>query len=326
MVELHKIGLDNTPFISVIIPAYNEAEYIPYCLESLNNLNYPKEYNEIIVVDNGSTDVTVRIAKKYTPKVYICPNITISALRNYGAKKAAGDIYAFIDADCIADKDWLQNAIASIKKDSCVTGSKCRIPDNATWIEKAWFSQGPKGRREVAYINSGNMIVPTAIFKRVGGFNELLKTGEDYEFCLRARDETKIISDDAIVVTHLANPKTLGQFLKREIWHGLGAFGSLKTRLIDKPLIGTFIFFWLTLLQIYGLAYSLIIVKSGTLFFYSSMGIVLLLAMTVIYRTKFAPIKFSQKIQLFLLYYLFYLGRSISLLYLIRGRTFRRIK
>lgn len=309
------------PFVSIIIPTYNEAKFIELCLKSLMALNYPHDRLGIIVVDNASTDETVSICKEFTSKIYIAPNLTVAALRNYGASQAAGEIYAFIDADCVADKDWLLNAITLVGEENCITGSKYLVPDDGTWIEKAWFSQRPKGRKEVPYINSGNLIVPASIFIKIGGFQESLKTGEDYEFCLRASKETKIISDENIMVTHLGNPKTIKQFLKREIWHGIGALGSLNINFFDKPLIGTVAFFILTIFQLIGIFSG----DHRLLFMYSTLLIVLLLAITVSWRRKFiaSPI---QGLQLFILYYVYYFGRTISFLYIITGKTFYRKK
>jgi len=91
--------------ISVIIPAKNEENNIGNCLTALTQLDASSI--EIIVIDNGSDDRTVDIAKLYTDKVFIEPNLSISELRNFGAHIAHHDILAFIDADCIADKDWV---------------------------------------------------------------------------------------------------------------------------------------------------------------------------------------------------------------------------
>lgn len=312
----------NYPFISIIIPTYNEEKYISYCLKSLVSLNYPKDRYEIIVVDNGSTDNTVSLCKRYTDKVFIFLGGNISTLRNFGANHARGEILAFIDADCIADKNWLGNAVNSFKKDHCITGSDVSIPDNALWIERAWFSQGNSGRQKASHINSANLIVPSDIFKNIGGFNETLSTGEDYEFSMRAKKVVEVISDDSIKVTHLGNPKTLKQFLKREIWHGLGAFGSFRIKWFDKPLIGTILFLLISIFQIIGVL-NIIFNGKSSLFVYSLIVLFILLNTTIFYRIKN---KFNLKhwLQLLVLYYFYYLGRSISFLYIIMGRKPQR--
>ncbi|HRD66719.1 MAG TPA: glycosyltransferase [Candidatus Competibacter sp.] len=309
------------PFVSIIIPSYNESKYIRLCLESLRNLNYPEDKLEIIIIDNGSTDDTVVICSEYTSKIYIALNLTVAGLRNFGADKAIGKIYAFIDADCIADVDWLKNAIKVLKQeDNCVTGSKCNVPPDAGWVEKVWFSQKTKGRAEVVYINSGNLIIPKEIFNKIGGFNESLKTGEDYDLCLRAKKITKIISDNSVNVVHLGNPKTLGSFLKREIWHGLGSFSSLKNKWIDLPLFGTIIFLILFILQFFGLM-IMFFSYTANIFLFSIIGLILLLVTTSIYRVKYV-IKLKEFLQLTVLYYVYYLGRSIAFFYIFTRRDY----
>ena len=317
------MGKNNLPYVSIIVPIYNEAQYISLCLESLINLNYPQTRYEIIVVDNGSTDETMQIveryATRYNVKIYICPSTTIAGVRNYGAKKAKGTILAFIDADCVADRNWLLNAIKSLQRELCVTGSQVQIPREATWIEKAWFSQTKSGRYNAPYINSANLIVPTEIFNKIGGFNEALITGEDYEFCIRAKKVANVISDSKIKVIHLRNPKHLFDFLKREMWHGLGAFGSFKIAWFDKPLLATILFMLLSVLQIIGFV---CILTGGPkyIFGYASISIFFLITMTVLYRFLKYKMRFTRILQLMLLYYFYYLGRSISIMCIFYSR------
>jgi hypothetical protein len=151
-------------------------------------------------------------------------------------------------------------------------------------------------------------------------------TGEDYEFCVRASQAAKIISDDRIHVIHLGNPTTLGQFIRREIWHGLGAFGTLHRRKLDKPLIGTPVFSVLTSIQGIGLI-GLVLGHGDTtpLLAKSSLGLLLLLTVTVFYRIRRKLCSMSG-LQLMILYYLYYLGRAISLLYIVGGRRYTRKK
>jgi len=306
---------EGLPFVSIIIPTLNEEKYIKKCLEGITNLNYPKNLYEIIIVDNGSTDRTISICKYFTDYIYLCPNINVSGLRNYGAKKAKGKVYAFIDADCIPDKEWISNAVIALDIETCVTGSDCRIPPEAKWVEKSWGLQILHGRCEVTHINTGNLIVPADIFNKIGGFEEDLKSGEDYEFAMRSKSVTKVIHDDRIKVTHYGNPKTLSQFIKREIWHGLGAFGSLNTHMIDKPLIGTISYTIFTLLQIISIVY-ISKIEGRYLFYISTTGVIALLLATLFYRRRFIN-NLKQAFELFILYYCYYLARSISLIYLL---------
>ncbi len=277
--------------------------------------DYPRAQYEIIVVDNGSTDHTASLAGKYADRVLACPGLSVAAQRNAGAAQAKGRYLAFLDADCIAQNNWLRRAQERMQKELCVTDCRVVLPDNPSWVEEAWFGAPATDLSEVKYINSGNLFVPRAIFQQAGGFNEALRTGEDAEFALRAKKYLRIISDPAIQAVHLGNPKTLRMFIKREIWHGLGAFGSFRIDWKDKPLFGTFLFVIFTLMQLAGIAYwSPSWILAGTLL------LLLLLSASALNKAwpKTSP---PVLLRLTVLYYCYFLGRSIALILLSLRKT-----
>ena len=92
--------------ISVVVPAFNEENLLPRCLQSLRNQDYQGEY-EIIVADDGSTDSTVKIASGFGAKVVSCPKRGVVYARQAGAYSATGDIIVQADADTIYPHDWL---------------------------------------------------------------------------------------------------------------------------------------------------------------------------------------------------------------------------
>lgn len=85
--------------LSVIIPVYNEEKYLTNTLNSLNNQNF-KDF-ETIVVCNGCTDKSFKIAQKFTNKVYDLKEKNVSKAKNYGAKKSKNEFLVFLDADVI---------------------------------------------------------------------------------------------------------------------------------------------------------------------------------------------------------------------------------
>ena len=307
---------------SVIIPTYNEERFIRRCLDSIRAQHVAADRVEIVVVDNGSTDQTLTICQEYTDRILSHPELRVGAMRNRGAATANGHVLAFLDADCIADPGWLNAAGASLGEGPCVIGDSYGIPSNPHWIERAWFAQEQRGRRVTQLIPAGNMIVPRELFLRLGGFSELLLTGEDAEFCQRAAQVVPVIADDTLRVVHLGNPKTLKKFITREMWHGMGALGSLRLNWNDKPLFATVMFLLLTLTQLAGLAFSILGGRSW-LFWLGVVGIGLLLVATVAYRMR-ALRDWRAVPSLMLLYYVYYFGRSIALLMLLGGRDFRR--
>src|SRR5690554_7504849 len=113
----------DSKFISVIVPAHNEDKYISQCLESLSTQDYPKSLYEIIVVDNNSADKTSEIAANFNVKILQQSTGPVGAVRNAGASLAKGGLLAFIDADCVAPKDWLSiGTRALLASDSAAYG------------------------------------------------------------------------------------------------------------------------------------------------------------------------------------------------------------
>jgi len=95
-----------TNFISVVIPALNEEQQLPSCLESLQKQDFKGKY-EIIVVDNNSADNTARVARDYGARVIFCEKRGVVYARQAGAEAARGNIIAQADADTIYPPNWL---------------------------------------------------------------------------------------------------------------------------------------------------------------------------------------------------------------------------
>jgi cellulose synthase/poly-beta-1,6-N-acetylglucosamine synthase-like glycosyltransferase len=98
-------------YVSVVVPAYNANSTISMCIESLLNLDYPKDKLEIILVDNNSSDETPDLIKAYPVTYLMEKKRGPAAARNTGAKFAKGEFIAFTDADCIVTINWLKHLI-----------------------------------------------------------------------------------------------------------------------------------------------------------------------------------------------------------------------
>lgn len=100
------------PFVSIIVCTFNGSSRISDCLDSLIHQNYPKSSYEIIVINDGSGDNTLKILTRYPVKVVNhLKNLGICAARNSGLQNASGSIVAYTDDDCIADKNWISNLV-----------------------------------------------------------------------------------------------------------------------------------------------------------------------------------------------------------------------
>jgi len=170
--------------ISVIVPSLNEEKYIEPTLKALRNQDYKGEY-EIIVVDGGSKDKTVKIAKKYADKVIVVGK-GIGKGRNEGAKVAKGDIFIFVDADTIL----LFNVLTEIKKSfrkKGVVGASCPVlPISAQvkdfmpyWIYNLFAKSTTK--TDKSRLATICFACRKDVFEKVGGFREDDKIGEDFD-------------------------------------------------------------------------------------------------------------------------------------------------
>lgn len=216
---------------SVIIPAFNEAEHLGRCLEGLAAQGRGQSLiEEVIVVDNLSTDDTARVAEALGARVVSAPKGTIASVRNRGAEAADGEIFAFIDADCVPLPGWLVAAHARFEEPGTVAvGAYPRVPEDATWVQSVWsrLCQGGPAA-PAAWLPSANMLVRRSAFREVGGFNEELITCEDVDLSYRLGRLGTVFSDPAAAVIHHREPATLGRFFTKEVWHSRDNYTGLR--------------------------------------------------------------------------------------------------
>jgi len=190
----------------------------------------------VLVVDNGSQDQTVQIAKAMGATVFEKPDLTISGLRNFGASQARGIILVFLDADCTVEKDWLKKASEYLAvSEVAAFGSSPIPPQNATWVQNAWFNVRKQKTvlEDVDWLESMNMFVPREVFAKIGGFDETLITCEDCELSTRLSKNGRIVSDQRIRAVHHGEAATLIHFFRKERWRALSNYDGLQKRLKD---------------------------------------------------------------------------------------------
>jgi cellulose synthase/poly-beta-1,6-N-acetylglucosamine synthase-like glycosyltransferase len=306
---------------SVVIPAKNEQKYLPACLDSLARLDYPPSAYEVLVIDNGSTDNTVEIAKQYGAQVFIRPELTIAGLRNFGASHAQGRFLVFLDADCTVAPNWLTAASRWLdQEDVCCFGNPPEIPEQSTWVQKAWCCVRRKRDtvEEAEWLESAHMFIHKEFFDRVYGFDESLVTCEDYDLSLRLKRYGRIITDKRILVIHHRDPATLSQFFQKERWRGMNNFSGLVRHglhLRELPsLLAPTVFLLCLVVTIVVLAIS--IAKEELLWFWLSVTF-LLLWQSPIFALAMLKGKKSASIQLCLGLYLllntYFLARGTAM-------------
>lgn len=223
------------PIISVIIPVNNAEETIEKTLLSFKkqtHLNF-----DIIIVDDNSTDKSYDIVKKHTKnilrnKTKKGPAIT----RNKGIRHAKTEIIAFIDADCIATPNWLNNVLKEFQnKNIQVIAGNTKIP-KSTFIGDSISALGFPGGANAGFenmwhvskegftnhITSCNFAAKKEIFKKYGLFDESfpLAGGEDPELSYRlSKNGVKIKYCPDVLVYH--EPRNeLSSFIKWMIYRG----------------------------------------------------------------------------------------------------------
>lgn len=208
--------------LSFIIPALNEYKHLPRTLEAVHTAMAGHTGYEIILCDNGSSDGTPELARERGCKVLQAPGATIARLRNLGVAASDGDLLIFIDSDVSLAPDWFTvlQKVCSSADNNTITGSKCRPPaDVKAFIVSNWFALLPDSNQN--YINSGHLIVPRQVHDRIGGFDESLRTGEDYDYCQRARQQgVNIRVQPELRAYHYGFPLRIRDFIAREAWHG----------------------------------------------------------------------------------------------------------
>jgi glycosyltransferase involved in cell wall biosynthesis len=296
--------------ISFVIPALNEADNIQRTIQSIHDAsNTAKLRYEIIVMDHGSQDKTKEHAERAGALVHVSPGGSIARLRNEGSTYAKGEILAFIDADVTLTKEWAENiktTIAPIEKGAqIITGSHCTPPASKNLFLNHWFSALAEDPRNT-HLGTGHMIISKAGFEEIGGFNESLKTGEDYEFCSRAKKlGFKIRNNNDLKVYHHDFPKTARRFIKREAWHGLGDLRNLSTAITSKVVWGSLIFSTCHLLLFVSL-----FMHSALIATISAAILIALLTLSSVVKNHHCTV--STIVINSIIFYFYYLGRTIS--------------
>ena len=303
------------PALSVIVPAWNEAQWLPHTLAALQQaLADVDRRTEIIVVDNASTDSTPQIAQQAGCRVVFEPERRISRARNAGARAARGRVLLFLDADVTLGQDWrthLPRALARLSgPEPVVTGSLCVPPaTDGSWIERHWFeNKAQRVRDDTTYLGTAHMLVRRDVFLELGGFDESLRTGEDFDLCRRARRRGgKVAPVPALRAVHRGFPRSIRAFVRREAWHGSGDTGTWRAIGRSKVALATLAFLGAHLLMAFGLVFlgPVAVAFGGA----SLMGVLLLSCLGRSRGTPAASLPFTLA-----LYYFYFVGRTLSFL------------
>jgi len=209
------------PFISVIIPVYQDWDRLRTSIDAINRQSYPKALFEVIIINNdpGNRPENFDIPEN-------CILITEAqqgsyAARNTGIAATRGEILAFTDADCIPYPDWLEMAVFALQNGASRIAGKVELffsSDSLTCseiYEKAFAFDQEKNVRSGGALTA-NMITWKDHFKTVGLFNDRLMSGGDNEWGWRAQKKgINVVYVPSVVVRHPAR-RTIHDLLKKQ--------------------------------------------------------------------------------------------------------------
>ena len=178
-------------FVSLIIPTFEDWDSLSKCLESIDNLDYPEDLFETIVVNNNPSAVVpteilnenIVLLEEQKPGSY--------SARNTGLMKAKGDIIAFTDSDCKVHSDWLIEIVSALKDCDLVGGNvKCYLENDINKVSRYYDLYN--GFPQQYYVHklhgsvTANLAVRKEVLDNIGFFDSELYSGGDIEWCQRA--------------------------------------------------------------------------------------------------------------------------------------------
>jgi glycosyltransferase involved in cell wall biosynthesis len=233
---IENVGL---PMVSVVVTAYNVRPFIAETLRSV--ISQPYSNFEVIVIDDGSTDGTAEILESWSsePRVRIIrqANKGSSSARNAGARAAKGEFLAFIDGDDLATPQRLQSSIAALREypDSALSYGRIDLIDEtghtlsrrrSSRYRSGWIAGELRYRN---FIPFSAITVRQCAFEQIGGFDESIRSSEDWEFLWRlaTKFEVRFVDECLILYRVRAASKTM------DIEAKAAAYRSIQERMFE---------------------------------------------------------------------------------------------
>lgn len=236
--------VDRLPFVSVVVPARNNARTIGACLDALMSQDYPKDRYEVIVVDRPAADRTADLVRRY-PVAYVLDTVGRgpAAARNLGLQVARGEILAFTDADCVPSPSWLRCGAERFADGiGCVAGelqayelrtaAHRYVENRQAYSQAAWVLRDG----EKPFAATANAFYLRMVFDRIGAFDGRMLTAEDVDLAWRMQDQLglRIVYSPEAVVFH-QHRVSVRELLKQR--HGYG-YGWVQLYLKHREQLG----------------------------------------------------------------------------------------
>lgn len=265
---------DDLPRVAIIVPCFNEESTVAGTLLSLLNLQYPQEKLEIIVVDDGSTDGTLNIAREFLHdprvRVFAKENGGKHSAMNYALAHTEADLIGCLDADSEAAPDALLNIAPAFENQriAAVTpGIHVKEPRTTLQhMQKVEYRLSVFNRFAMAalgsvFITPGPFsIFRASVVKELGGWRYAHST-EDLELALRIQKAGYLIANAPAASIHTATPRTLRALFRQRVrW----TYGFLRNAFEYRSMIGNRAYGNLSIIV---LPLALISIGAGIFFF-----------------------------------------------------------
>jgi glycosyltransferase involved in cell wall biosynthesis len=234
--------------ISLYIPCYNAERYIARTLEGALRQTY--RLDEILVIDDGSWDRTREIASRYPVQIVSHErNRGLAAARNTGFRSARNELVASLDADCVAEPDWLAKLVAHLD-DPNVAGAGGRLEEThlASCADRWRQAHLPEDWGDLVVVNppflfGANGVHRKSVMEEVGGYDEITwpdGCGEDTDISRKMRAKGhNFIYDPAALVKHIKQDTVRSVLDTRWRWWRYGVEGYFK-RIRLRSIAATF--------------------------------------------------------------------------------------
>lgn len=223
--------MSRLPFVSVVVPVRNGEGLLDDCLTSLLNVDYPRERHELLVVDNGSTDQTAAIARRYPVRYLFEPRRGSALARNRGIAASVGEIVAFIDADCLATSGWVGALVERLSdgRTAAVGGEIVPYPP-ATAAERYVAARKPRWQQWSAtdrarpWLVSANCALRRRALEHVGPFDPAFaRVGcEDIDLSWRLAAAGFTLRLEPRAIVFHRHRATVRGFLAQQVRNGRG--------------------------------------------------------------------------------------------------------
>jgi len=210
---------------SVVIPVLNGEDTIGDLLAALTRQRRVAGVDELIVVDNGSTDRTREIVAQYNVTLLHEPKRGPSAARNQGLYNSSNELVVYLDADTVPSRDWIREICAPFEDPGViiVSGRTISYPPSSP-AERFIARQGPLqpehnlGRKIFPFMSSRNLAVRREAALSIGGWAEDMPTAEDMDFCTRLRRAygAEVVFQPNAVVFH--RERRTDEQLRKQAW------------------------------------------------------------------------------------------------------------